>query len=266
MEQISKHTEKYGGGVSLPVDAVSRDETADADVTKLLSRVCEKNVFQAKALSGFLDSLSPDEREGLRALIGSYVKQGDTAEHLADCYLKFVRDIMEEQLYFIRNRRYRYSGSRDVNEFFYRNPEYMEYYMKGLAVSTYLMEAHRKCREWYGEKIRGLSGEGVWLDVGVGHGEYFVLAARLTDFKRYLGIDISKTCVLMCRQMVEQRVPRGEKDISVREQDFFRYEGPCCDAVVLGEVLEHVERPAAFFGESARDHRRELVYLHCHRG
>lgn len=160
--------------------------------------------------------------------------------------MKFVRDIMEEQLYFIRNRRYRYSGSRDVNEFFYRNPEYMEYYMKGLAVSTYLMEAHRKCREWYGEKIRGLSGEGVWLDVGVGHGEYFVLAARLTDFKRYLGIDISKTCVLMCRQMVEQRVPRGEKDISVREQDFFRYEGPCCDAVVLGEVLEHVERPAAF--------------------
>lgn len=84
------------------------------------------------------------------------------------------------------------------------------------------------------------------MDVGVGHGEYFVLAVNHTDYERYLGIDISPTCVQLCREMVEQRVTDRTKRAEVEEQDFFAYNGPVCDAVILGEILEHVEDPGSF--------------------
>lgn len=73
-----------------------------------------------------------------------------------------------------------------------------------------------------------------------------MLAIHHTDYERYLGIDISPTCVKMCREMVKQRVTDRTKRVEVEEQDFFAYDGPVCDAVVLGEILEHVERPEKF--------------------
>lgn len=122
-------------------------------IGKLISIILEQNQFQAKALDGLEGKLTPEEKVGLDALLNAYIRQGDTVEYLADCYMRFLKDIMAEQLYFIRNKNYRYVSSAEVNAFFYQNPEYMEYYMKGLAVSTYLMEPHRKCRDWFQEKI-----------------------------------------------------------------------------------------------------------------
>ena len=152
---------------------------SDSKAVKLISIISEKNIFQAKALNGLLDKLTQEEKDGLAALLSFYTKQGDTIEHLAECYLGFIQDIMEEQLYFVENRRYRYFSSEEVNAFFYQNTGYMEYYMKGLAISTYLLESHRKCREWFCKKIRGYRSGKYWLDAGVGHGEYLQLAVRI---------------------------------------------------------------------------------------
>lgn len=234
---------------------------ANSKIVPLISMISEKNIFQAKSLNGLLDKLSQEEKTGLTALLNFYIEHGDTMEYLAECYLNFIQDIMEEQLYFIKNQHYRYFSSKEVNFFFYQNPSYMEYYMKGLAISAYLLEAHRKCREWFCKKIIGLSG-GQWLDVGVGHGEYFQLAVCHTGYKHYLGIDISPTCVQMCKEMIEQRIPEGSKNIDIREQDFFQYDGPVCDAVVLGEILEHIESPQTFL-EKVYDitHEESFIYI-----
>lgn len=234
----------------------------DSKVERLISIISEKNPFQAKALNGLVGKLPREEKDGLAALLNLYIKQGDTVEHLAECYLRFIQDIMEEQLYFIKNRHYRYSSSEEVNTFFYRNPSYMEYYMKGLALSTYLHESHRKCLTWFREKIMSL-GYGVnWLDVGVGHGEYFQLAICHTNYKHYRGIDISPTCVQMCKEMIGQRIPQGQKEIAIKEQDFFQYDGPVCDAVILGEILEHVELPQAFLKKVYEITREEsFIYI-----
>lgn len=236
--------------------------TTNSATAMLVSIISEKNIFQAKTLNGIADKMSNDEKDGLEALLNFYIKQGDTVEHLAECYMNFIQDIMDEQYYFIKNRHYRYSNNKEVNSFFYQNSDYMEYYMKGLAISTYLLESHRKCREWFYRKIINLSNGEYWLDVGVGHGEYFQIAIQNTDYKHYLGIDISPSCVLMCREMIEQRVVKGTKDIDVKEQDFFKYDGPICDAVVLGEILEHVEEPR-FFLEKVHEitHENSFIYI-----
>lgn len=234
----------------------------DSKVGKLISNISEKNIFQAKALNGLEDKLTQEEKDGLAALLDFYTKQGDTIEHLAECYLGFIQDIMEEQFYFIENRHYRYSSSEEVNAFFYQNTSYMEYYMKGLAISTYLLESHRKCREWFCEKISGFSSGKHWLDAGVGHGEYLQLAVSHTDYEHYLGIDISPTCVQMCREMMEQRIPKGSKNIDIEEQDFFQYNGPVCDTVILGEILEHVEAPQAFLKKLYEiTHEGSFIYI-----
>lgn len=220
--------------------------TGQDRITELISIISEKNIFQAKTLNGLAEKLSQEEKDGLTALLNLYMKQGDTMEHLTECYLKLVQNFMEEQIYFVKNGHYRYSNTEEVNRFFYQNPEYMEYYMKGLAISQYLFEQHRKCRKWFCDKISTLNAGGNWLEVGVGHGEYFTLALQHTSYKRYLGIDISPTSVLLTKEMVEQRIPTDLKSIEVREQDFFQYNGSVCDAIVMGEILEHVERPADF--------------------
>lgn len=59
----------------------------------------------------------------------------------------------------------------------------MEYYMKGLVVSTYLMRPHLECRRRFTDKINKLRGGWIYLDVGIGHGEYFALAIQHTDFE-----------------------------------------------------------------------------------
>lgn len=182
--------------------------------------------------------------------------------HLAECYLKLIQNFMEEQFYFIKNGHYRYSNSEEVNIFFYQNPEYMEYYMKGLAISQYLFEQHRLCREWFCDKINAFNTGQNWLEVGVGHGEYFLLALCHTNYKHYLGIDISPTSVLLTREMVEQRISPGLKSIEIREQDFFQYNGPICDVVVMGEVLEHVERPLSFLQKVYEiTHEKSFIYI-----
>lgn len=227
---------------------------------RLVSIISEKNIFQAKALRDL--DLTREEQEGLEALLDFYTDQGDTIEHLAECYLGFIQDIMEEQLYFIENRHYRYSSSEEVNAFFYQNTGYMEYYMKGLAVSTYLLESHKKCRQWFCEKISAFPGGEYWLDAGVGHGEYLQLAISHTDYRHYIGIDISPTCVEMCREMLRRRIPAGSKSIEIKEQDFFKYSGPVCDAVILGEILEHVEAPGAFLKKLHEiTHEGSFIYI-----
>ena len=120
---------------------------------KLLVYISEKNMLQAKALNGLEERMIDEEKEGLNALLEYYTAQGDTVEYLADCYLHHIEDFMEEEYFFMRNGRYRYSSGSEVNAFFYQNPEYMEYYMKGLAISTYLLEYHRHFRTWFCEKI-----------------------------------------------------------------------------------------------------------------
>lgn len=234
----------------------------NSQVMKLISIISNNDIFQAKALNGLMDKLSQEEKDGLTDLLNYYIKQGDTVEHLAECYLGFIQDIVEEQHDFIRNRHYRYSSSKEVNSFFYQNSNYMEYYMKGLAISTYLLESHRKCREWFCQKISDLNRGKYWLDAGVGHGEYLQLAVCHTDYKHYIGIDISPACVQMCKEMIEQRIPKESRSIDIKEQDFFQYDGPVCDALILGEILEHVEAPQNFL-KKVYDitHEESFIYI-----
>ena len=62
--------------------------------------------------------------------------------------------------------------------------------------------------------------------------------------------------------MVNGRVHTQGKVIDVQEKDFFAYDGPVCDALVLGEILEHVEKPQVFL-QKVREitHEGSFIYV-----
>lgn len=230
---------------------------------ELIAIISEKDLFQAKALARLAENLSQDEKEGLSALISFYEKTGDSVAYLAECYLWLIQSFNEEQYYFVENGRYRYSSSEETNAFFYQNPTLMERYMKGLAISQYLLEQHRQCRKWFCDRLSCLNAGGNWLEVGIGHGEYFTLALQYTNYKHYLGIDISPTSVRLTQEMVQHRVHANSKSVEIREQDFFAHKkGGGYDACVMGEILEHVENPMAFLAKVHEiTHEKSFIYV-----
>jgi 2-polyprenyl-3-methyl-5-hydroxy-6-metoxy-1,4-benzoquinol methylase len=122
----------------------------------------------------------------------------------------------------------------------------MTKYMHGLALTSFLWPNHTRMRRYFEEKLpRGRSG--LYLEIGPGHGFYFMTAMRGTRFSPFFGIDISPTSVELTRRLLESGVFGQFSNFSLYEADFLQADPPArADALVMGEVLEHVEEPARF--------------------
>jgi SAM-dependent methyltransferase len=97
-------------------------------------------------------------------------------------------------------------------------------------------ERARQFRDWVG------SGKRV-LDLGCRDG---TLAAHLTEGNRVVGVDIDPAALRAAGQRLAMRVVQGDLN------DFLPFAPGSFDAVVAGELLEHVYFPAIFLGEIAR--------------
>ncbi|MBR1744027.1 MAG: class I SAM-dependent methyltransferase, partial [Lachnospiraceae bacterium] len=181
-------------------------------------------------------------------LIEYYLDTGESISSLAQYYTDWLNDIIEEQFFFRETGHYRYSVAADVDELFYENQFYMKTYMIGLSLSTYLMGSHAQYVTFFEKALQAFPKGKRFLEVGPGHGVYFIKAIQQTDYKQYLGIDISEKAVELCYEMVKRRLSETVLDkIAVEKKDFFALdEKDTFDAVVIGEVLEHVEHPEAF--------------------
>jgi len=86
-----------------------------------------------------------------------------------------------------------------------------------------------------------------YLEIGPGHGEYFITAMQNTNFQKYTAIDISKASVELTLDYIHYSMPNTDKKYEVICEDVFRYRtSELFDMVVMGEILEHVENPSAF--------------------
>jgi 2-polyprenyl-3-methyl-5-hydroxy-6-metoxy-1,4-benzoquinol methylase len=68
-----------------------------------------------------------------------------------------------------------------------------------------------------------------------------------TNFDHYTAVDISPTCVEMSKDFVNYTIGNLNKNCDIINKDFFDYKtDKPFDAVVAGEILEHVENPLPF--------------------
>jgi len=190
-------------------------------------------------------------RDDELALLDSYVQfcqtRGVDISALSDSYLTVVEDTLDQQRYFQKHGRYKHSSFEEVASGVYHNPDYMGRYMQGLALTTFLWPNHLEIHRFF---LRTLPKDhsGHYLEIGPGHGYHFLWALRLCRYEKFVGIDLSDTSIDLTTAIVEHFLPTTESRWRLKKADFLSCDIPRGKyrAVVMGEVLEHVEHPQAF--------------------
>lgn len=215
-------------------------------VDRLVASILEQFPVHRGFLEQALAGATPDELDRLGRYLDFCMGKGLSLDYLAESYLTILGDTLDEQLYFRENGHYRHSTFSDVAESVYHNTDYMDRYMYGLAISTFLWPNHVEMSRFLRRTLpRG--GAGRYLEVGPGHGFLLLSAVEAGAFDDYLAVDLSTASVEQTRTIVEHFHP--DAPARVEQRDFLTahdLEPDSFDAVVMGEVLEHVEQPGVF--------------------
>lgn len=220
--------------------------------------VVARKPMHRKFLRAALAQLSDAEQAEAELYIDFLARQeGHSIEYLAACYLTIVEDTFREELHFRETGRYRCTSYADAAAAVYHNPEYMQRYMVGLALSSFWWINHVALRRFFARWIEGRRGA-LYREVGPGHGLYFLQALRAGGYSRYEGIDISETSVAMTRRVTDSGHFGTYANASVEQGDFLA-DGSreLADVLVMGEILEHVETPLLFLECAHRSTRSD---------
>lgn len=209
-------------------------------IEEFIDSISRKDALQGKYIKNW--QATDSEKEELKIILQFFMMEcHHDMEFIVDAYLFINNMVREETYYFIRHDKYRYSTFSEVDKLVYDNPEYMEKYMTGLAVSDCIWINHIKMLRFFEENSYMFTGGG-YLEIGPGYGFYLVHALQKCNFSEYFACDVSKTSVDGCNGYLKYR---GLSDrCTVIKKDFFQYgSDKKFDCIVMGEVLEHVENP-----------------------
>ncbi len=216
-------------------------------IKSLTDSIVSMNALQKKFLQSSISNLSQEDKNYLESYIIFCSARGISFEYLAKSYNLLVTDTLNQQIFFKKNKKYMYSSYKEVSDSVYNNDEYMSMYMYGLALSAFLWRNHALMTAYFREKIPSRAAGGKYLEVGPGHGFYMMEAMRRTKYETFLGVDISPTSVRMTKEILGSGYFGTFSNYNVKECDFLSFEADGqFDAVVMGEVLEHVENPRQF--------------------
>lgn len=213
----------------------------------LVDAIVAQNPMHRGFLLRALAHTRADDRDRLERYLRFCQARGLATDELAECYLTIVIDTLREQIHFQRNGRYRHSTFAEVAADVYFNDAYMSRYMIGLALTAFLWPNHLAMFRYFAEQLP-TDQTGSYLEIGPGHGYYLMTAMERSAYHAYTAIDISTTSLELARALVTHSGLPGRKDLTLRCEDFLAsdLDEESFDAVVMGEVLEHVEDPDAF--------------------
>ncbi|HEY0975601.1 MAG TPA: class I SAM-dependent methyltransferase [Solimonas sp.] len=219
---------------------------SSGSLSQLVAKVAERRPMHARFIEDAYAFLREDERTEADGYV-AHLLETESLDTIAAAYETIVDDTFEAQMYFMEHGRYRHSKFEEVAGAVYFNPEYMKRYMLGLAVSNYLWPNHVQIRRFFAETFPWRR-EGTYFEVGPGHGLFLLLAMQQSQLSRFIGLDISATSLALTDETVRHALPQLRDKLQLIEADFFGnagVQGPF-DVLVMGEVLEHVERPIDF--------------------
>jgi 2-polyprenyl-3-methyl-5-hydroxy-6-metoxy-1,4-benzoquinol methylase len=215
-------------------------------IEELVSRIAAANPMQRGMLDAAVAGLEPDEREQLQDYLTFCASQGRGPDLLADAYNTITLDTLREQVFFMRHGRYRHARFAEVADAVYFSDAYMQKYMYGLALTAFFWTNHRAVHRYFHQCLPAAKN-GRYLEIGPGHGLFLRTALRQARYDSYLGVDISPASLAMTRALLEHE-PDASGRWELRLADFLEAGAldRQYDAIVMGEVLEHVERPDLF--------------------
>ncbi len=218
---------------------------------RLTSSILEANPVHRRFMDNAMAANLPSEREHLEQYLSFCVSQGLSIEFLAECYLVILGDTLREQVYFKKHGNYRYHSFAQVADRVYHDETYMSRYMYGLAITSFLWPNHLQMLRFFDEVLPHDAG-GSYLEIGPGHGYYLMKAMQQSAYNEFMAVDISETSIELTRQLIEHY--SGKTECVLRQEDFLdnKFKDDFFSAVVMGEVLEHVEDPGRFLREIRR--------------
>ena len=225
-------------------------------VDQLVASITDQYPVHKAFLEQALDGASEEERARLDGYLRFCLDKGLELDYLAESYLTILGDTIDEQLYFRDNGHYRHSTFAEVADSVYHDREYMDRYMYGLAITNFLWPNHVAMARFLRSTLPRDRG-GRYLEIGPGHGFLLLSALEVGGFDEVLGVDLSAASVEQTRTIIDHFYPGAPA--RVEQQDFLEasdLEPGSFDAVVMGEVLEHVEQPQVFLeriAELAKD-------------
>ena len=178
---------------------------------------------------------------------------------------RFLCDrLMEEEQYFRRHQAYRLSRFEDAAKEVYSNLEFMRRYMNFLLLTYVIWDNHARAIEHFErEYLPRLPPNSAHLEIGPGHGLLLHMACNARNVASVTGWDISEGSIRQARLCLEAL--GHANGVSLALQDLFDAPtgGPQFDSVVLAEVLEHLENPAAAL-RAVRSHMRPHALMWVH--
>lgn len=217
--------------------------------------------MQRKKLGYFFQNMNMRMKIFLKSYIKFCISKGDTIEYLAQSYSLLVKETLKEQIFFAKHGCYRYKSYEEVKDKVYNNNEYMKMYMTGLCISTALWENHTKMFDFFIQTLSRANNGEIYLEIGPGHGFFLMEAMKKTQYQLYEAVDISETSVNMTRRILEFN--KIDAKFELRCVDFLQMETQRkFDAIVMGEVLEHVEEPILFLNKIySIAHQDTYIYI-----
>jgi len=173
------------------------------------------------------------------------MKGGDLGR-LVFGYRWICKMVMEEELYFRREGKYRHTSFEEVNAAVYQNSSQMGTYMDGLLATEVLWAQHARCMDFYVNTFLPKLPESYrHLEVGPGHGILFYYAALDPQCGSLTGWDISPASLEQTARCLSKLGVARDFELMLKN---VMEEPPApmelYDSVVISEVLEHLENPS----------------------
>jgi 2-polyprenyl-3-methyl-5-hydroxy-6-metoxy-1,4-benzoquinol methylase len=222
-------------------------------INKFSTKVIEKYPSHTKFLNDSLNNIDVNSLVQLKDYIDYCINRGLELDYLVDSYITITTDTQLEQIYFLQNKKYRWSKFEEVADKVYFDDEYMRKYMYGLALTSFLWPNHAAMHNFFVETFPQ-NATGTYLEIGPGHGYYFMQASKMGNFDKLLGIDISSTSLALTLDITNYFRTNEISEVELIRDDFLTFNGlgKTYSCIVMGEVLEHVESPERFLETIAR--------------
>ncbi len=161
-----------------------------------------------------------------------------------EAYTRFNQEILREELEFKKTGRYAMDEATlaEVCEKVYDNAEVMEaYYLEGLYLTYYFWPHHYELVQYYtAQFVDQFPGGETLTEWGVGHGFLSLLFLEKWKDMKVSAYDISRHSIAYSEQMFTSA---GISNATFHLADILEQPCPKTDALICGELLEHVPDP-----------------------